>query len=249
MRSLDTVLLQEMDRFNKLIKTMTSSLKELRKAIKGLVVMSADLEAMLMSFQNNQVPGIWTKVAYPCLKPLASWIKDFQRRITFFTDWCEKGQPTSFWLPGFYYPQGFMTGALQTHARKLQLPIDTLNFAFIVKNLEAPEDVSDAPEDGVYISGLYLEAARWDRRQKKLKPSNAGEMMSLMPIVHFQPVQNYVANEADYQAPLYKTNLRAGVLNTTGQSTNYILDVGLTTDEQPRHWVLMATALVCMSND
>jgi dynein heavy chain len=249
MRSLDTVLLQEMDRFNKLIRTMKSSLKELRKAIKGFVVMSGELEAMLQSFQNNQVPGIWTKVAYPCLKPLASWIKDFQRRITFFASWCEKGQPTSFWLPGFYYPQGFMTGALQTHARRYQLPIDTLNFAFVMKNLEAPEDVSDAPEDGIYIYGLYLEAARWDRRQKKLKPSNAGEMMSLMPIVHFQPVQNYVPNQADYQAPLYKTNLRAGVLNTTGQSTNYILDVGIPTDEKPRYWVLMATALVCMSND
>jgi hypothetical protein len=51
------------------------------------------------------------------------------------------------------------------------------------------------------------------------------------------------------QAPLYKTNLRAGVLNTTGQSTNYILDVGIPTDENPRVWVLMATALVCMTND
>ncbi len=39
----------------RLIETMNSTLKELRKAIKGLVVMSADLESMLMSFQNNQV--------------------------------------------------------------------------------------------------------------------------------------------------------------------------------------------------
>lgn len=70
-----------------------------------------------------------------------------------------------------------------------------------------------------------------------------------MPIIHFTPVQNFEINPADYQAPLYKTNLRAGVLNTTGQSTNYILDVGIPTDEIPRVWVLMATALVCMTND
>ena len=249
MRSLDTVLLQEMDRFNTLIFTMRASLKDLRKAIKGLVVMSVDLEAMFSNFRNNQVPGLWTKVAYPCLKPLASWIKDFQRRIDFFQSWCEKGQPSSFWLPGFYYPQGFMTGALQTHARRYQLPIDTLNFGFLVKNMEGAEDVADPPEDGMYISGLYLEAARWDRRQKRLKTSNPGEMMSLMPIIHFTPLQNYIPNPADYQAPLYKTNLRAGVLNTTGQSTNYILDVGLPTDENPRFWILMATAMCTMSND
>ena len=248
-RSLDTVLIQEMDRFNSLIRTISSTLKELQKAIKGIVVMSADLEEMFTAFQNNVTPGLWTRVAYPCLKPLASWFKDYVRRVTFFRNWCEKGQPTSFWLPGFYYPQGFMTGALQTHARRYQLPIDQLNFSFIIKAMEGPEDVADAPADGVYITGLYLEAGRWDRRQKKLKPSLPGEMMSLMPLVHFFPVMDYVPNPADYQAPLYKTNLRAGILNTTGQSTNYVLDVSVPTDENPRHWVLMATAMVCMSND
>jgi dynein heavy chain len=115
--------------------------------------------------------------------------------------------------------------------------------------MEGPEDVGDAPDDGIFISGLFLEAARWDRRQKRLKPSNPGEMMSLMPIIHFTAVQNYVPSPADYQAPLYKTNLRAGVLNTTGQSTNYILDVSLPTDESPRFWILMATAMCTMTND
>ena len=153
-RSLDTVLIQEMDRFNRLIRTMTSTLKDLRKAIKGLVVMSTDLEEMFMSFQNNMTPGLWTRVAYPCLKPLASWFKDYLRRVEFFKDWCEKGQPSSFWLPGFYYPQGFMTGALQTHARRYSLPIDQLNFSFIIKNLEGAGDVAEAPEDGKPTFGL-----------------------------------------------------------------------------------------------
>eukprot|EP00960_Hanusia_phi_P026690 746392-Hanusia_phi.AAC.1 len=50
-----------------------------------------------------------------------------------------------------------------------------------------------------------------------------GEMMSLVPIIHFNPVQDYTPPPEDYECPLYKTNVRAGVLNTTGQSTNYIL--------------------------
>jgi dynein heavy chain len=248
-RSLDTVLIQEMDRFNLLIKAIFSTLKELQRAIKGIVVMSADLEEMFTAFQNNATPSLWTRVAYPCLKPLASWFKDYVLRVTFFRRWCEKGTPSSFWLPGFYYPQGFMTGALQTHARKYKLPIDQLSFSFLIKALEGPDDVADPPADGVYITGLYLEAGRWDRRQKKLKSSHPGEMMSLMPIIHFSPLMDYVPRAADYQAPLYKTNLRAGVLNTTGQSTNYILDVSVPTDEDPNNWVLMGTALVCMSND
>lgn len=40
------------------------------------------------------------------------------------------GKPTSYWLSGFYFPQGFLTGTLQTHARKYNLPIDQLKFDF-----------------------------------------------------------------------------------------------------------------------
>ena len=55
-----------------------------------------------------------------------------------------------------------MTGALQLHARKYQIPIDTLNFGFRVLDLESEDDVKSAPSDGIYISGLFLEGARWD---------------------------------------------------------------------------------------
>ena len=247
--SLDTVLLQEMDRFNVLIRAMRGSLLQLRKAIKGLVVMSAELEAMFVAFQNNQVPNLWTAAAYPSLKPLGSWVKDFHRRIDFFLSWLVKGEPKCFWLPGFYYPQGFMTGALQAHARRYKLAIDTLSFGYSIKAIETAQDVADRPDDGIYIDGLYLEAARWDRRAKKLRPSQVGEMMSLMPVIHFMPVVDYAEPPEDYQCPLYKTNVRAGVLNTTGQSTNYILHVSLPTDEHPDTWVLMGTAMVTMTND
>lgn len=47
--------------------------------------------------------------------------------------WIKSGHPTSYWLSGFYFPQGFLTGTLQTHARKYNLPIDQLKFDFIVQ--------------------------------------------------------------------------------------------------------------------
>ena len=113
--------------------------------------MSAELEAMFIAFQNNQVseslrglsrassrlpqrnphvrfcpnldintrthvcmyvhqvPSLWSTAAYPSLKPLGSWVLDFHRRITFFNSWLMKGEPTCFWLPGFYYPQVCLT--------------------------------------------------------------------------------------------------------------------------------------------
>lgn len=53
--SLTTVLKQEVDRFNRLLKVVHTSLADLKKAIKGFIVMSDALEAMYTSFLNQQV--------------------------------------------------------------------------------------------------------------------------------------------------------------------------------------------------
>ena len=53
---------------------------------------------------------------------------------------------------------------------------------------------------GIYVDGLFLEAARWDRRTKRLKPSLPGEMMSLVPVIHFNPMQ--VPQTAGQDAPI-----------------------------------------------
>ena len=72
--SLNTVLAQELLRFNALTSTVRTSLINVGKAIKGEVPLSLELEEVSMSLFNNMVPELWHKRAYPSLKPLASWI-------------------------------------------------------------------------------------------------------------------------------------------------------------------------------
>jgi dynein heavy chain len=55
LNSLSTVLCQECARFNKLIAVIKSSLENLIKAIRGLVVMSAQLDLVYQSLLNNEV--------------------------------------------------------------------------------------------------------------------------------------------------------------------------------------------------
>ena len=109
---MNTCLQQEVIRFNKLLKIVRSSLGDVIKAIDGLVVMSSDLELAFNKLYDNQVPEIWAKAAYPSLKPLGSWINDLIARLEFLQKWIDAGAPTSFWLPGFFFTQSFLTGTL-----------------------------------------------------------------------------------------------------------------------------------------
>lgn len=97
---------------------MKQSLANLKKAIKGEVVMSAELDKTYQSLMNNIVPEMWKARCYPSLKPLQSWFDDLIKRTDFFRSWMNlEGKPKIYWLPAFFFPQGFLTSVLQNFAR------------------------------------------------------------------------------------------------------------------------------------
>jgi dynein heavy chain len=221
--SMNTVLVQELMRYNKLIHAIRSTLPVMRKALKGLVVMSVELEAMSKALTVQKIPDLWQAHAYPSLKPLGPWVVELKQRITFLQDWIDNGIPSVFWIPGFFFPQAFMTGNLQNYARKYTLPIDTISFNFEWKK-ELKAELPNRPEDGCYIDGLYLEGARFDKEKGHLEDSLPKQLYTLAPVFHLQPEQNRKPPKGGiYRTPVYKTLRRAGTLSTTGHSTNFVL--------------------------
>ncbi|XP_006900461.1 PREDICTED: dynein heavy chain 6, axonemal [Elephantulus edwardii] len=268
LNSLTTVLGQEVDRFNNLLKLIHTSLATLNKAIAGLVVMSEEMEKIYNSFLNNQVPSLWANTAYPSLKPLGSWVKDLILRTAFVDLWLKRGQPKSFWISGFFFPQGFLTGTLQNHARKYNLPIDELSFKYnMIPNYrdqaavieaakiiqfgqELPMDVElPSPEDGVLVHGMFMDASRWNDQEMVIEDALPGEMNPMLPVVHFEPQQNYEPSPTLYHSPLYKTGARAGTLSTTGHSTNFVVTVLLPSKRPKDYWIAKGSALLCQLSE
>jgi dynein heavy chain len=244
---------QEAVQLEALWRVVDDDLAVLADAVVGLAVMSDDNERSLEAVRFQRVPPSWLKAGYPSLKGLGGWIDDFVRRWTTLRTWISQGPPVVYWLSGYFFPQGWITGLLQTHSRVTGIPVDKLGFDVEVCRTEPTE----RPRHGAFISGLFLQGARWDRRNGAagcLADAVPGELFDKMPSIKLLPVE-LVEEEAGgggdgkkktYSCPVYKTLERRGVLSTTGLSTNFIvaLELPMSGGHQEAFWVRRGAAMI-----
>jgi len=251
--SMNTVLGQECIRYNKLTSKIRAGLLSLRKALKGLVVMSADLDAIAGDMFNGKIPGAWLKVSYPSLKPLSGYVSNLLERLGFVQSWIDNGFPVISWISGTFFTQSFLTGALQNYARKYKIPVDHVVFDFDFLGEAARKDKRlSPPEDGIYIDGLFLEGARWDYEGGHLAESLPKVLFTPMAVIWLKPCTKEdipAGSEDKYQCPVYRTLERKGTLSTTGHSTNFVITMRLPTQVKNTHWTKRGCALITMLND
>lgn len=152
--SMNTVLRQELIRFNRLLEFIVISLNDVKRAISGQIALIPEIEGVYNSISIGQLPETWAKKSYPSLKPLGSYITDLLLRLQVFQNWIEKGEPMIHWLSGFYFTQSFITGVLQNYSRKKRLQIDLITIRFKVTEFET--EAEQAAEVGVYIKVSHV---------------------------------------------------------------------------------------------
>jgi dynein heavy chain len=130
------------------------------------------------------------------------------------------------------------------------IPIDELGLEFEVMCNESPLAASK-PEIGVYVTGLYLEGARFSREKAVLVESTPKILYDPLPMLWFKPCKTSdIKPGKSYDCPVYKTSARRGVLSTTGHSTNFVISVRLPTgDRKEKPWILKGVAALLQLDD
>ena len=256
--SMNTVLLNEVRRYNELLRAVLDDVANLRLAGVGEEMLSRRLNDMTKSIQCGDLPGEWRSISYPSDLRLNEWISDLGERFRKLRDWIDDGTtPRSFWLGGFFFPHAFIGAIFQNHARRLDTPLDQLEMTAAV--LCDGAELAGATE-GTIITGLHLHGASWNAEGNCIDESRPQELYARVPPVHFLPQPREgdaprgeasaagrptAAAEHAFECPLYRTPRRAGTIDSNGHSSSYIMSLGLPMrrEHSQRHWILRGAAL------
>ena len=205
-QSMNTVLVQELLRYNKLAEVIKTSLQNTMDGMKGKIVLSEQLEKLGNSLFYGRIPQLWADNSYPSLKPLGGYVNDLLERLSFFQKWLDTQAPPAFWFPGLYFSAAFLTGNLQNFARKYTVPIDHVEFDFVMMD-DSFEKYTSPPDDGCYAYGLFIDGARWNGEKKSLDSSLPKVLFAEAPVIYLKPSEDTKLSEYQhYSCPVYNTS-------------------------------------------
>jgi dynein heavy chain len=236
---LEVVLIQEIERYECLVKSMVGNLKDLKRALKGEIGMSQALDELGTSLFNAQLPSMWAKLAPQTQKPLGSWVEHYLRRYKQYSDWTLKGDPSVFWLSGLHVPESLLSALVQASCRRRGWALDKSALYTVVTKEDKVEKVSHM-QDGTYVEGMFLEGARWDVEDAMLARQHPKQLIQMMPFIQIIPVEaNRLKLRDELPTPVYITQLRRNAMGV-----GLVFEANLTTKEHFSMWVLQGVAMV-----
>ncbi|XP_074092949.1 dynein axonemal heavy chain 8 [Macrotis lagotis] len=237
LNSMNIFLRQEIDRMQRVITRLRNSLSDLKLAIEGTIIMSENLRDALDNMYDARIPALWKRISWDS-STLGFWFTELLERNNQFSFWIFEGRPNVFWMTGFFNPQGFLTAMRQevTRAHK-GWALDTVTIHNDVMR-QTKEEITVPPVEGVYIHGLYLDGAAWDRRNGKLTESTPKVLFTQLPVLHIFAINSTSPKDPKlYVCPIYKKPQRTDL--------TYITMVYLRTIVSADHWILRGVALLC----
>ncbi|CAF0729412.1 unnamed protein product, partial [Didymodactylos carnosus] len=238
-------LRQEIDRFQRVLNAVKRTLTDLKLAIDGTIVMNEELRDALDRMYDAKIPSVWLKLSWES-STLGAWFSDLYQRNEQYRSWLklDKDQrPLTYWMTGFFNPQGFLTAMRQEITRANPgWSLDNVILTNTVKKFDR-DQVKDPPSQGVFVYGLYIEGAKIKNGALDELKANEKMLTHPMPIVHISADAEGAQKDRRqaYYAPVYKKPRRT--------DRNYVCTLKLECppgDKVPADmWTLRGVALLC----
>ncbi|KAI8431134.1 hypothetical protein MSG28_001183, partial [Choristoneura fumiferana] len=169
-------LRQEIDRIQRVIKSVQSTLCNLKLAIDGTIVMSQALRESLDAMYDARIPQNWLKV---------SW----------------ESATLGFWYTELLEREHQYREVTRSHKG---WALDSVVLQNLITKLNR-EDVHEGPAEGVYVHGLFLEGASLDRKSGKLIESKPKVLYEQMPIIYIFAINTTAGKDPRlYECPIYR---------------------------------------------
>jgi dynein heavy chain len=252
---LNIFLFQEIQRLQNVIAKVRFQLTQLQLAIKGEVVMTGELQEALDKIADASVPRTWiytvTGDEFSWILPtLGLWFSSLMARDDQSRTWLNSGRPPCYWLTGFFNPTGFLTAMKQEVTRKHKSDkwaLDDVVYRTEVTQLERVEQVRSQPPEGVYLHGMFLDGAAFDKKESLLVESEPKKLFVSLPILFvsglikdesYKRRKELFGAHGPYECPVYKYRPR------TDRFFIFFVTLKCTTEKNAKHWTLRGTALL-----
>jgi len=245
---LNVFLFQEVDRLQGTIREVRKTLQDLMLAIRGEIIMTPVLAAALDAMFEGRAPVHWyldaggNEISWQ-LPTLALWFVGLQDREKQLTTWLKGSRPNSYWMTGFFNPQGFLTATRQEITRRNgKWALDDVVLRTTLTDYETERRVRSPCSDGVYVHGLFLEGAGLDTKTRCLRESKAADVYVPMPVIEIRAMMGkdrdkLLEGGKYYKCPVYKSPRRTDIYR--------IYEPYMKSEVDPDHWCLRGVAMLC----
>lgn len=101
------------------------------------------------------------------------------------------------------------------------------------------EDITSPPPEGVFVHGLFLDGAGWDRRNSRLVEPPVKVLSTPLPVIRiFAENQALPVDPKFYECPIYKKPRRTDLTFIATVQLRH----GTVSDEK---WIMRGVALLC----
>lgn len=232
------VMMQECDCMNCLVQEMVRGLNELQQGFKGELTMSEHMEQLAEALAEQILPVWWVKLGFPSTRPLRSWLVNLKDRCAQLEDWSAEPIhiPKVVDVSKLFNPQSFLTAIKQVCCQSVNLELDRLHvFTEVTKRLD-PKMVDSLAREGAYVTGMYLEGARWDANANCLEDSRPKDMFTRLPVINCKAgLQQEKEDKNMYMCPTYCVPTRR---------PHFVFVAQLRTKQPAAKWVLAGVAII-----